>query len=469
MALFENLVEGFANAAGDTGTVNQIEKRKSDRVATQHEELAAQTQSILNDVAGLQQQRSTLDPKHPEYKTQLEANDKALHEARQALTDLYHPEQNPGALAHLGGFIRQHLSKNKPQVTPAVAKQSMASTIAGLDKAAAAPNEAARMQAGLVPKAGTAKPEIENWVPTNVKFADGTEVTLQRNSRSGEWTDLAGNPVPKEKLSGASVAPKQAAASNSKFNQEASVYVKKWGKPVNEWTPEQLTYFNQKMAFDAKNSRESRTIKIVKDEYGNNIPVEVSTESGPTNAPVEPGSLPRTPAEARQRVAAPSAHVGRALGIQSTTPAMTKAQTDFQEATKLASVADQVAQKPNDAVNQKRLAVALERASAGRFTTQALDYIIKAGWGNTIEGWALSPTTGALPPDIVRQLVAGAHENLNGAKTALQAAHGPTASGSAAPFKVPAGAPAAPKEDGHKLKANGQVIAISRGGQWVAP
>jgi hypothetical protein len=36
-------------------------------------------------------------------------------------------------------------------------------------------------------------------------------------------------------------------------------------------------------------------------------------------------------------------------------------------------------------------------------------------------------------------------------------------------FKAPADAPPPPKEDGHKLKANGQVIAVSKGGQWVAP
>jgi hypothetical protein len=36
-------------------------------------------------------------------------------------------------------------------------------------------------------------------------------------------------------------------------------------------------------------------------------------------------------------------------------------------------------------------------------------------------------------------------------------------------FAVPAGAPAAPKEDGHTLKANGKAIAVSKGGQWVAP
>ena len=36
-------------------------------------------------------------------------------------------------------------------------------------------------------------------------------------------------------------------------------------------------------------------------------------------------------------------------------------------------------------------------------------------------------------------------------------------------FTVPQGAPAAPAEDGHKLKQNGNVIAISKGGEWVAP
>ena len=36
-------------------------------------------------------------------------------------------------------------------------------------------------------------------------------------------------------------------------------------------------------------------------------------------------------------------------------------------------------------------------------------------------------------------------------------------------FTVPQGAPAAPAEDGHKLKQNGNVIAISKGGKWVAP
>jgi hypothetical protein len=303
----------------------------------------------------------------------------------------------------------------------------MAQTIAGLDAAAAAPSAEARIQAGLDPKAVAPKPEIENWKPTELTFPDGRKMTAQYNARSGEWSDLAGNPIPKEQLAGAAIAPKAGATSNSKFSQEAAVYENKWGKKVKDWTPEQLTYFNQKMAYDAKNSRESRTIKIVKDQYGNNIPVEVSTESGPTNAPVEPGL---TPGQAKQRMAgtrppAPSARVGAPLGIQSTTPAMTKAQTEFQEATSLATIADEVAKKPNDATNVKGFAIALERARAGRFTSAALDKMLEAGWGNKLEQWANNPTTGTLPSDVIRQLVEGAHENVKGKKAALDAAHGP--------------------------------------------
>ena len=41
--------------------------------------------------------------------------------------------------------------------------------------------------------------------------------------------------------------------------------------------------------------------------------------------------------------------------------------------------------------------------------------------------------------------------------------------GQGAAFKPPADAPPAPKEDGHLLKKGGQVIAVSKGGQWAAP
>jgi hypothetical protein len=101
-------------------------------------------------------------------------------------------------------------------------------------------------------------------------------------------------------------------------------------------------------------------------------------------------------------------------------PGFTKAQNDVTEATKMASIAHQV-EKTHDAFNQKRLLVALERASAGRFTVQALDYIKQAGWGNSLEEWMNKPGTGEIPADIVRQAVAGADQNLKGAQDALNA------------------------------------------------
>jgi hypothetical protein len=126
------------------------------------------------------------------------------------------------------------------------------------------------------------------------------------------------------------------------------------------------------------------------------------------------------PHKATSSGATPAQNGDRTLPFQKTTPALTKAQNDVTEATKMASIAHQVAQT-HDAFNQKRLLVALERASAGRFTVQALDYIKQAGWGNTLEEWMNKPGTGEIPADIVRQAVAGADENLKGAQEALNA------------------------------------------------
>jgi hypothetical protein len=149
---------------------------------------------------------------------------------------------------------------------------------------------------------------------------------------------------------------------------------------------------------------------------------EQTSEQKPPSA----GPKPSTGARPVQPKGAPvvAGFTGLAHKKNATAP-QNKADADVVEATKLSSIADQVAAKPNDAINQRRLAVALERASAGRFTTQALDYIKNhTGWGNTIQEWANSPTTGALPPDVMRQLIDGAHENLKAARDAQAAAYG---------------------------------------------
>lgn len=166
--------------------------------------------------------------------------------------------------------------------------------------------------------------------------------------------------------------------------------------------------------------------------------VPMSAGGAPAAAP----SIPATPKEAKDKATA-TAPKDKILGHGPLTNPQQKAQTDYQEAVKLSSIADQVAQNPNDAVNQKRLAVALERASAGRFTTQALDYILQAGLGNKIEGFLKGTTTGALPEDIMRQLIDGAHQNLQAADAARRDAGVPIPNSAAPPANQP------PKQEGN--------------------
>ena len=128
------------------------------------------------------------------------------------------------------------------------------------------------------------------------------------------------------------------------------------------------------------------------------------------------------------KTGAPKGNVGRIIGrtasIQDKADAGSykKAHDDYIAATKLDSLANQVAQHPNDALNQKRLVVALERQASGRYTEAARQYILQTGLGNSIEQWANNATTGALPPDVLRQVVDGAHQNLQGSKDALKEA-----------------------------------------------
>jgi hypothetical protein len=186
--------------------------------------------------------------------------------------------------------------------------------------------------------------------------------------------------------------------------------------------------------------------------------VTLSTSSHKDFGGTAPDSgSPKGPAPKRSAGGTPQPKKDQ-LDFRKGTPAQTKARGDYDEAVKLSSLADQVSARPNDAINQKRLAVALERASAGRFTTQALDYIIKAGWGNTLEQWANNPSTGALPTDVMRQLVDGAHQNQTASLKALQAAATPTSD------LAPKGEP----KVGDKKKFPNGKSGVWDGQGWVA-
>ena len=149
MGLFQNLVQGFAGAAGDEGTVNRIQKKKDEATALSHEELSGKTQSILSNVSALQQRRAALPPGSPEI-----ANiDKALKENQQAFQDLYHPTKNPGAFQHLGGFLKQHITGKAPAPAPA--------------SNAVTPDRMAGLQASA---AGTATPEVDPWAKFSAQY-----------------------------------------------------------------------------------------------------------------------------------------------------------------------------------------------------------------------------------------------------------------------------------------------------------
>lgn len=140
MPFLENLVEGLANAAGDTHSAEQIAKAKSDRKATADEELHANAQSILNDVRGLQDQRVKLDPVAD--KDKIAKIDAQLGQMRTTYSDLYHPEKNPGNLSKLMGHLKAHLQGNpyvppEPVATPGEARERLNKTIAGYDAAGA--------------------------------------------------------------------------------------------------------------------------------------------------------------------------------------------------------------------------------------------------------------------------------------------------------------------------------------------
>lgn len=109
MPLLENIVQGFAGAAGNEGVVNQIQKNKDARATLSKDELEQNSKQILSGVQNLQGQIAGLDKNSPTYQADFDKLQGALSKHQEALRDLYHPEKNPGALQHLAGFVRSHI------------------------------------------------------------------------------------------------------------------------------------------------------------------------------------------------------------------------------------------------------------------------------------------------------------------------------------------------------------------------
>lgn len=455
MGLADNLIQGFASAAGATDVSNRIQQKKDRAQQMSDDELRMQGNELFNNIKQIQDRGKLLNPDSPSYSKDRAANKAELDEANQSFNELFHPMTNPGNFQRLGGFIRAHVpiwqkqqqdAATAPPATPQEARQRLQQHLSNASAAAAEPApvvnpilkqrkemtdagftpeqiaDKEKIDAGLAPKPGVDRPD--KYSPNLVETTDsqGVKHHFAVSLQTGDA---------KEVFPGQEVTPKATPAGHSKFNEMAGVYEKQWGKKISDWTPDELSFFNQKMAFDSQHSGQSTTTRLEKDDQGNIHPIEITSTRGPMRPPVDPHGVATTPGGARSKVAAVAGNIagsrvkeGAPLSFHALTPAVTKAQNDYDDSVKLSTIADQVAKNPSDAVNQKRLAVALERTSAGRFTTQALDYILKAGIANSIEGWANKAGSGALPADIMRQLIDGAHQNTIASKAALDQARG---------------------------------------------
>ena len=398
------------------------------------------------------------------------------------LRELYHPDKYPGAIQRVGHLLTDALHITNPQerAKKDVAKKDALSAkdkqealgvasaappspgqTAVTDASAKAAGELTTIQAKMAnikKMFPDATPEqITSWQnelaatitgvkPTPDKFFNTLADTVDEQGKHHYWrVPMVEGEEPEEvDFHGQVLQPKTAAhPSHSKFAETEAAYRHDYNIPEGEpLTVADIMFINQQTALSSAAPSESITTTLKQDLNGWYVPVTETNRRVPGFGVIlKPprGPLPgedenAQPGEGQpthlggvkkkaQAAGSPTAssgatHVGKAV-LRGRTPEYTAAYKDYETAKGLSKIADLVAQHPDDAINQKRLAVALEKVSAGRFTTQALDYIITSGWGNTIQQWVNNPTHGALPADILRQLIDGAHENEQAKKQVL--------------------------------------------------
>lgn len=424
MGILQNLVQGLAGAAGNDQAVDAIQKNKDDRVATHKEELHGRSKAILDDVAKLQERRAALPPGSPEI-----ANiDKSLQEHQQAFTDLYHPTKNPGALQHLGDILKQHISGKAPAPAP----PSNAMT----------PQRMAGLQASA---AGTAQPEADAWAKFSAQYKGITGKDPDASLREQFARKQGGITEPKEtptkfqnQLTETTDAqgvkhywrvPLEEGGKPEEVNFNGEKVTPKGAppKPVRAWKKDKSGKItsvlidpqtNKAIAGSengdilppaAMGGRISTGYYHFVDDQGNVHQVQETHTSMPVNGAGGGAPSPvKTPGAAKAM--APKSGGDSVLGHKET-PVQAKAHNAYVAAYTLSEAADLVAKEPDNAQGQKSLAVALERAAAGRFTTQALDYINKAGWNAAAEQFWNNIDNGTLPAVVMKNLIQRAHDN----------------------------------------------------------
>ncbi len=297
MPFFENLVEGLSNAAG-SNVGQRIEGLKADRKATAHEELHANTQSILDDVSKLQERRAALPAGSPE----IVDIDKQLAAHQQAFTDLYHPVKNPDNFQKLGGFLKQHITGKAAKPAP----QSNAVT----------PDRMAQLQAGA---AGT-KPEEQNPYTLKKKFLMATGVPEDEATRLATGQKDVKPPHMSDYATGL-----------KRFVEAEG------GDPDNPTAAQEQAFRDQRLkdAAAARTMDTTRTSTTV-DPFGVSSTTKSLMQRRPAGSAATPATQPqtpiKTPGEARQRAATVAPAGARQLDAQGHIPTTAKVNPYLREA-----------------------------------------------------------------------------------------------------------------------------------------
>lgn len=295
------------------------------------------------------------------------------------------------------------------------------------------------------------KPPAEKsgqWKVVSGNLANGDAFSYKISGNSGKITDLYGNEVPKGYLDGFKEAPKGTPkpkqawsrdadgryvsvmldANNQKIKGTENYDVIPPASIVGRVTTGQYHWVDEDG--NVHSTEETRTSRPMEQGGGaappqsapsvppagtpavGSAPASNQPSAAPKPAPA--AGIPKTPAEARSVI----------LGNKGT-PAITDARKNLDTAKGLMTKA-QDAWDHHSATNDKTLVISLIRDAAGRFNKSEYDALIsKAGFGNTLEAYANSITTGELPIDIRRQLVDAARNNLAGAQSTYDAAKKP--------------------------------------------
>ena len=469
-------------------------QRKQDKLEEKHrlsdEELQGQIGELVDNRKAIQAKLPTLlDDKGqptPEYNSAMQS----LTSNAQALRKIYHPNTNPSAVARYGHLLTDmlHLTSPADRQQKEAAKQDAAhqgDVRTAQSEAAAAPT-APKTPAQLwqayqdTYKKITGKevpPEVAEQIARTGKAAEPkdtpekffpqlqtTEETLPDGTKKIHYwrVPMSSGDKPEEvDFNGQTMVPKLHPSTSAEAQWIRATY----GKDLEALSPEQAqeavsrfrqlntpstTSTGQSLVYDQNNQPHvfthtgttSKTFPSAKGSSSTPIaPASASTTAPPNGAT----GAKKTPAELRKEAdklnsrssstsKSPRSPIGPALDFKKMTPEITAANKKYDDAVGLTKFADKVQKNPSNPQEQRQFAMAMARTMANRFQMQEYDLEVKnSGVANTFQQWLNNFTTGALPPNIINNLVKSAHDYKDAMAAEVEAAKGTTETPSATP------------------------------------